>query len=144
MTCARQNPLIAECVREWIDLAKRGDHAALMDSNMRRMYSEAFYRRSRCTVPLLGKLTKPKSYERFLIMADACLAHDASDRIGHITAPTLVIGGEQDIALGAEPSREIAAAIPGAQLKMYAEWGHGLYEEAKDFNSVVLDFLLRP
>ena len=86
-------------------------------------------------------MIKPKSYERFFIQADACLTHDASERLGEIDAPTLVIGGEQDHALGAEDSREMAAAIPGAQLKMYPEWGHGLYEEAKDFNGTVLDFL---
>jgi pimeloyl-ACP methyl ester carboxylesterase len=112
-----------------------------MDSNLRRMYSDSYCRRNRWMIPVLGKLTKPKSYDRFLIQANACLTHDAEDRLSLISSPTLVIGGEQDRALGAEPSREIAAAIPGAQLKMYAEWGHGLYEEAKDFNRVVLNFL---
>lgn len=37
--------------------------------------------------------------------------------------------------------REIAARIPGAKLRMYAQWGHGVYEEARDFNRTVLDFL---
>ena len=112
-----------------------------MDSNLRRMYSDAYYRKNRWTAPIVGRLTKPKSYERFLIQAEACLTHDASERLAEIQAPTLIIGGEQDHALAAEASQEIAAAIPGAQLKMYPEWGHGLYEEAKDFNRTVLDFL---
>jgi len=89
----------------------------------------------------MSKLTKPKSYDRFFIQSNACLTHDASDQLSAIVSPTLVIGGEQDRALGAEPSRKIAAAISGAKLKMYAEWGHGLYEEAKDFNQTVLAFL---
>ena len=141
VTCSRPNPILTESVQEWIDLARRGDHAAFMDSNLRRMYSDAYYRKNRWMAPLVGRLTKPKSYERFFIQADACLTHDASERLVEIDAPALVIGGEQDHALGAEASREIAAAIPGAQLKMYPEWGHGLYEEAKDFNGTVLDFL---
>ena len=141
VTCSRPNPILTESVQEWIDLARRGDHAALMDSNLRRMYSDAYYRKNRWMAPLVGRLTKPKSYERFLIQANACLTHDVSDRLAEIDAPTLVIGGEQDHALGAEASREMAAAIPGAQLKMYPEWGHGLYDEAKDFNGTVLDFL---
>ena len=29
----------------------------------------------------------------------------------------------------------------GAQLQMYAQWGHGVYEEAEDFNQTVLSFL---
>ena len=60
-----------------------------------------------------------------------------------IKAPTLVIGGEKDLSLGGNASREIAAKIPGAELRMYEQWGHGLYEEAKDFNQVVLEFLCR-
>ena len=141
VTCSRPNPILTESVQEWIDLARRGDHAAFMDSNLRRMYSDAYYRKNRWMTPLVGRLTKPKSYERFFIQANACLTHDASERLGEIDAPTLVIGGEQDHALGSEASREMAAAIPGAQLKMYPEWGHGLYEEAGDFNRIVLDFL---
>jgi len=141
VTCAQPNPILTESVQEWIDLAQRGDHAAFMDSNLRRMYSDAYYRKNKWLAPVVGRLAKPKSYERFYIQANACLNHNAADRLPQITAPTLVIGGEQDHALGAEPSRKIAAAIPGAKLKMYAEWGHGLYEEAKDFNQAVLDFL---
>ena len=55
--------------------------------------------------------------------------------------PTLVIGGGKDLALGGDASREIAGAIPNARLLMYPKRGHGLYEEAKDFNSTVLQFL---
>ena len=94
-------------------------------------------------VPILGLLTKPKSYERFFNQAQSCLTHWAAPELGRITARTLVIGGEKDKALGGEASRKIAAAIPGAALKMYQQWGHGLYEEAKDFNGVLLEFLAR-
>jgi len=141
VTCAQPNPLLTESVQEWMALAQKGDHTAFMDSNVCRIYSDAYYRKNRWLIPLTGRLTRPESYERFLIQANACLTHNASGRLGQISSPTLVIGGEQDHALGADASREIAAAIPDAKLKMYAEWGHGLYEEAKDFNRVVLEFL---
>lgn len=52
-----------------------------------------------------------------------------------IKVPTLVIGGEKDITLGGDASKEIAGIIPGAELRMYEQWGHGLCEEAKDFNA---------
>jgi len=141
VTCEKPNPTLTESVNEWIAYARRGDHTAFMDSNVRRMYSDDYYRKNRWLVPVMGRVTKPKCYERFFTQANACLTHDASDRLARIASPTLVIGGEQDRALGAAPSRAIAAAIPGAKLKMYAEWGHGLYEEARDFNQVVLNFL---
>jgi pimeloyl-ACP methyl ester carboxylesterase len=141
VTCAEQNPVLRESIREWVDLAKAGDHAGFMDSNLRRIYSERYYRQNKWMTPLIGALTKPKSYDRFFIQAEACLTHDARAELGKIQAQTLVIGGEKDLALGGEASRVLAAHIPGAELKMYAEWGHGLYEEAGDFNDVVLAFL---
>ena len=141
VTCTQPNATLTESVNEWISLAKQGNHAAFMDSNLRRMYSDDYYRKNKWMAPVVGCLTKPKSYERFFIQAEACLTHNAAERLPCITAPTLVIGGEKDLALGAEASREMAAAIPEARLKMYPEWGHGLYEEAGDFNRIVLDFL---
>lgn len=141
VTCGRENPVLLESLKGWVDCARRNDHTALMDSNLRRIYSESYYRKNKWMVPVVGALTKPKSYERFLIMAEACRTHSAWESLPAITAPTLVIGGEQDKALGGEASREIAERIPGAKLKMYPQWGHGLYEESKDFLPTVTGFL---
>lgn len=141
VTSARPNPILEEAISEWVSCARNGDHTALMDSNVRRIYSEGYYRKNKWMVPVMGRLTKPKSYDRFYIQAEACLTHNAYADLHRITAPTLVVGGEQDISLGGDASREIAAAIPGARLHMYPEWGHGLYEEAGDFNSLVWRYL---
>ena len=141
VTCPRPNPILVESVREWIALAQRNEHAAFMESNLRRLYSEDYYKKNMWALPLAAKLTKPRSYERFFIQAEACLEHDALDRLPEIKAQTLVIGAEKDLALGGDASREIAAKIAGARLKMYEQWGHGVYEEEKDFNRLVLDFL---
>ena len=141
VTCAKPNPLLNTTIDTWTRLSAQGDHTALMESNMRLMYSDLYYRKNKWLLPLMGRLTKPKSYERFFIQAQACQNHDAFSRLPLIAAPTLVIGGEQDQVLGIQASREMADAIPGAQLHMYAQWGHALYDEAKDFHQVVLDFL---
>ena len=141
VTSARPNTILEESVDEWVAAAKADDHTALMESNLRRIYSGDYYRKNKWMVPLLGKFTKPKTYDRFFVQADACRTHDAYDSLPKISLPTLVIGGEKDMSLGGEASGEIAAQIPGAKLKMYPQWGHGLYEEARDFNQVVLEFL---
>ena len=141
VTSSRPNPVLTESIEEWVSCARKGDHTAFMDSNLRRIYSECYYRKNKWMAPIVGRLTKPKSYERFYIQANACLTHDAYEKLPLIKVPTLVIGGEKDIALGGEPSKEIAERIPEAELHMYAQWGHGLYEEAKDFNQRILTFL---
>ena len=142
VTCPRPNPILEESIEEWVSLARQGDAAGFMESNVRRMYSDAYYQKNKWLTPIVGALTKPKSYDRFFIQARACLTHDAFGRLGQISAPTLVIGGEQDKALGVQASCDLAEAIPNARLKIYPQWGHGVYEEAPDFNQTVLQFLL--
>jgi pimeloyl-ACP methyl ester carboxylesterase len=141
VTASKPNPILTESVEEWISLAKKGDHTAFMDSNLQRIYSRDYYRKNKWMVPVLGKLTKPRSYDRFFVQADACLSHNAYDRLPEIQAMTLVVGGEQDLSLGGDASREIAAKIPNARLQMYPQWGHGLYEEEKNYNQTILDYL---
>ena len=141
VTAARPNGVLEESIHEWMEQARAGEHTALMDSNLRRIYSDKYYRQNKWMIPLLGVLTKPKSYERFLILAEACLNHDAYGELAKIKAPTFVIGGGRDLAIGANAAGELAEMIPGSVLKIYPQWGHGLYEEAKDFNDTVLEFL---
>ena len=143
VTAARPNGLLEESVDEWMTQARRGDHTALMDSNLRRIYSEGYYRKNQKLIPIIGRLTRPASYERFFLQAQACRSHNAWESLSRITAPTFVMGGAQDKCLGGEASRELASRIPGAELKLYEQWGHGLYEEAEDFQDTVLAFLRR-
>ena len=123
VTAAEPTPLLTESVEEWKTFAQKGDHARFTESNMRRIYSAEYCRRNKWAVPLVGMLTKPKSYDRFFVQADACLTHNAKEELCCISAPTLVVGGEKDLALGGKASEEIAAAISGAQLKMYPPMG---------------------
>lgn len=140
-TCAEPNSTLMESITEWIRLADRNSHKEFMHSNLKRIYSDKYYRKNRWMIPVVSLLTKPRSYERFLIQARACLAHDAAGFLERITCPTFVMGGEKDMALGGDASRRLATLIPGARLKMYSQWGHGLYEEAPDFLPEVLGFL---
>ena len=142
VTSPKPNPVLTESIEEWMSLAKKNDHAAFLESNLRRIYSEEYYRKNKPLVPVLGLVTKPKSYDRLYVQGAACLSHDAYEDLQRIRAETLVVGGEKDLALGGEASKEIAERIPGAKLFMYPQWGHGLYEEAKDFNSRIRAFLM--
>ena len=141
-TCPCPNALLTESVTEWMECAQRDDHKGLMESNVRRIYTQDYVDRRKWALPIAGQVSKPRSYERFYIQALACVSHDSLARLSMISSPTLVIGGEKDRALGSEGSYRIAEGIPGARLWMYPQYGHGLYEEAKDFPWRVLNFLL--
>lgn len=140
-TSAMPHQTILESVDEWVSLARQGDHASFMESNLRRMYTDQYYRRNKWVLPLSALLTKPKSYDRFYVQANACLSHNAASSLPRIECPTLVIGGELDRALDPAQSHLIAGAIPHSKLIMYPNYGHALYEEARDFESTVLEFL---
>ena len=74
----------------------------------------------------------------------AATAHNTRDRLGQITAPTLVLVGKEDILLPVKLSEELAAGIPNAQLVVLEGGGHGFSVEIADkFNRAVLDFLRR-
>ena len=141
VTCPGPNPILEDSVTSWSHMARQGDHRALMVDNGRRIYSDGYLKKYGWMFPVVARFTKPRSYRQFLIMAEACRIHDARDGLSRIKVSTLVIGGEQDKCLGGEASRELAAAIPGAELKMYREYGHGAYEEASDFQPTLLEFL---
>ena len=107
-----------------------------------RSYTGAYLERGRKLNNLLA-LAKPKDYTRFRILCESCLEHDSREDLGKINCPVLVIGASEDKVLGGEASKEIAAGIPGAELYIYEGYSHGAYEQAKDFNSRVLDYLLK-
>lgn len=143
VTLSEPNPVMDDSIEVWLDLAEKGEFQHLMTDTARRMYTEAFFKRNEWMLPVTGVVGEPKSYDRYLVMAKACRVHNAYEELDKIKAPTLVIGGELDATLGGDPSRRIAEKIPSAELYMYEAYGHGLYEECKDFETRVKEFLLK-
>ena len=141
VTAPRKNQYTQGCISGWIEMAKRGDYQKLMLDNFKKMYTKEYIEKNRWLLKVAGKVGKPSSYERFITMAYACLCHDAYEKLDKIQAKTLIIGGAKDRTLGGKASLELAEKIPNAELKMYEEYGHALYDEAKEFKQVVLEFL---
>ena len=54
VTSAKPNPILEESIEEWVGCAKRNDHRALMDSNLKRIYSDKYYRQNKWMIPLIG------------------------------------------------------------------------------------------
>ncbi len=84
----------------------------------------------------------PQSAEAFCDQAEACLAHDALDRLGEIDAPTLITVGDRDLLTPAHHSYAIKERMPEARLRIWKQMGHAPFWEIPDeFNHVNHDFL---
>jgi pimeloyl-ACP methyl ester carboxylesterase len=78
----------------------------------------------------------------YLHQLQAAMAFDASARVQGIRARTLVITGDEDIIVPPENSRNLAARIPRAELRIVKGGSHTFFiEKADEFNRAVIEFI---
>lgn len=86
----------------------------------------------------------PFTLTGFLRQGDAVRGHDALDRLRTLACPTLVSAAAEDILVPPRFAREVAAAVPGAELRVIEDAGHAYFWERADaFNAMCLDFLAK-
>jgi 3-oxoadipate enol-lactonase len=66
---------------------------------------------------------------------------DQRDKLGGITAPTLVIGGAHDLATPPQDSKFVADSVPGGRYVELDAAHLSNWEKADEFTSQVLTFL---
>lgn len=141
VTCDKANECVNASVSRWIKMAQQGDYSRLMQDNIISMYTHEYVRKYRLFLPIVGVVGRQKSFDRFLVMADACMTHDCSENVKKIQAQTLVIGGAKDTVVDCNASYTLNEKIKDSALYIYPQYGHALYDEAKDFNDRVYSFL---
>ena len=140
VTLSQNNDMVKTVVQDWIRMAEEGNVKELVADMAVKMYSDSYVKRYKPFMPLLTILQKPKDVPRFITLAKACLTCDTYEKLEKIQCPVLVIGGMKDKVVCGKASTEIAEKL-GCEIYMYEELGHAAYEEAKDFNQKVYDFL---
>jgi pimeloyl-ACP methyl ester carboxylesterase len=60
---------------------------------------------------------------------DLLIAEDHTEKLGRITAETLIFWGDQDVFFSADDQERLLTAIPNARLTVYQGTGHGLHVE---------------
>jgi pimeloyl-ACP methyl ester carboxylesterase len=137
---SRSIPQTVERARRWIELVQTENWDELYAESVDVTFSglhRIFWRR---LTPLL--MGRPEIPNDFVITLEACIHHDARERLKEITAPTLVLGGKKDVLVPEPYFRELAELIPGAELKLLEDGGHGVFEQRKrEFDSAVINFL---
>jgi pimeloyl-ACP methyl ester carboxylesterase len=121
--CERWQALARE--DRWREL--RADMASVAVS------SETNKRLARAFIRVFGNLVfrVPSDPSDFLTTLEADLSHDTTGQLGGISAPTLVVGGNEDPFFSEDLLRETADKIPDATLRVYEGVGHGVPKERK-------------
>jgi 3-oxoadipate enol-lactonase len=129
----------------WSARVAQISHEQHVDELMLLNHSEAFYENPDMVEFIRTAMLNnphPQPPEAFARQIAACGRHDARDRLGSLTMPVHVIGGEQDILVPVWKSKEIAGLVPGSKLTVLPAAPHGLsIERAEEFNAAVLEFI---
>ncbi len=141
VTLSKNNETVGNVIDNWIKLTEQNDIRKLVADMAEKMYTDAYVRRYRLFMPLLTILQRPKDVPRFITLAKACLTCNTYDELDKIQCPVFVIGGMQDKVTSGEASLEIVEKL-GCTSYLYEDMGHAAYEEARDFNQRVYDFLM--
>jgi non-heme chloroperoxidase len=75
---------------------------------------------------------------------DGLVAFDDAADLGRITAPTLLIWGDQDAVVSRQDQQRLKDAIPNTRLEVYPETGHSPHWERPERVAADLDAFIRP
>jgi pimeloyl-ACP methyl ester carboxylesterase len=112
--------------------------------NLLLAFSPRFVEEERDVVERAVRLraANPVSERVHLAQLQAAVNFDAARRVASIRVPTLVIAGDADRIVPPENSRNLAAAIPGAVLRLVEGGSHTFFiERPEEFNRAVAGFV---
>lgn len=84
----------------------------------------------------------PVPVHAFVAQCNACITHDALDRLSEVKAPVLITAGEYDQLADMICTKTMAEALPHAEVYVMPGGGHvHHWEDLETFNKVTLEFL---
>jgi 3-oxoadipate enol-lactonase len=136
-TYAVADPLTYAAFESWALVAETAGMPVMMRQQAPWVFSTAFYAQQ--PEKLAGFLSEMDNTTQPQI--GALINHDASARLGSVTAPALVIACEDDIVIKPALSRRLQEALPGSAWELLAG-GHATFlENPVLWNATVLEFL---
>jgi pimeloyl-ACP methyl ester carboxylesterase len=140
-TMARSDPYFRAMTRYWHWMVERApDERAVLEAFFLWIYTPRAHADG-----LVDRLVDetlafehPQPVEAFQRQLAAFGGHDTLDRLGGITAPTLVLAGELDLATPPRLGRAVAEGIPGAVFEVLPGEAHQPFQEVPEvFNARV-------
>ena len=126
-------------IEKWADLAEEKKILELIDSFIKAVYSKEFAERFGELIRQILIGVSAGELHRFEIHARACNGFDVFDELGKISCPVFAAGAKGDKVFGCEPMAELAEKTD-AQLYIYENYSHAVYDEAPDFIERIVKF----
>lgn len=145
-TACRNHPWRQELLQTWAKTAADKGMIEVGKVAAQWVMSPRSFRRLVPAFTWMGPLAALRPRHSFVSQIDAILntREDLVEQLSTITAPTMVIVGNQDILTPRGDSEEIAERIPNAELVVIAGAAHGLMmEHSSTFNRILIEFLQR-
>ena len=145
-TACRNHPWRQDLLQTW---ARTGEEKGMIEVGKEAaqwVMSPRSFRRLVPAFTWMGPLAALRPRHSFVSQIHAILdtREDLVDQLSTITAPTMVIVGNQDILTPRGDSEEIAERIPNAELVVISGAAHGLMmEHSSTFNKILIEFLQR-
>ena len=145
-TACRNHPWRQELLQSWAKTAEEKGMIEVGKEAAQWVMSPRSFRRLVPAFTWMGPLAALRPRHSFVSQIHAIMdtREDLVDQLSTITAPTMVIVGNQDILTPRGDSEEIAERIPNAELVVISGAAHGLMmEHSSTFNKILIEFLQR-
>lgn len=138
------DPLLQGLIGSWIAAARARDPEMLFQVTYPLNFSEAWIAANQPALDLARERYKTLDMEAFLELLLAFSRLDLTADLHAITAPTLVMVGEDDLLKPRRYAEIIAREIPDAELAVVPHAGHAVsWEQPGIFNTLILGFAAR-
>lgn len=130
-TVASADADLRRVIQRWDDHITSGRWRAFYRDALEVSFTGSDLLRRQLALRLLGAPARDALVDRHLALSYACRTHDATAVLADIACPTLVLAGDRDPLARPERARELAAAVPDAELNVLEGYGHGFPEQAR-------------
>jgi 3-oxoadipate enol-lactonase len=141
-TYAAPGPFCSRMFELWAEMAEAMGLKSVMQDVTLWAFTQDFFETRGAELAEFEEAmaTLPQPVDAYLAQLSSIQTHDATARLGQITAPTLVLAGELDILIPVELSRRLQQGIAGSQWTT-VPGGHACcWEHPEPFNDAVIAF----
>jgi pimeloyl-ACP methyl ester carboxylesterase len=123
-------------------LGSRADRFARRPRYRRALASIVAAHPDRLSAPLVAEQLRGSGKPGFVDALDALTGYPIRDRLPRISAPTLIVWGEDDFLIPVKDAYEFQRLIPGSRRVIYRDTGHvAMLERPAAFNALLEKFM---